>query len=335
MDERRCRCAARPTLGRAAPSLRSSLLADAAVWAAWAGDWSVLAVVFVCVADGVADGVFAWLRARASSAAGPPRTRATACWSASSSRRTSSSSAARPSCLHGLRRPAAQAGRRARWARRGLRHLAVLGGRRGLAAARGFMYWWDFVRGGEADVDPAGGVVAEPLRRLFVLQFGVLAGGLLVYWLFDSAARRPPRAAGRKTAADLLLAVLERLRAARILAAVEAGGRRAGSAHPRPGRDRAAEGPAKAQPRGGPSPGAPSLTGGLASVLGVVYHGAAVGDASHQYALRRRGGADVARKSAKRPTWAPVCGKASACGRGCSSASAAWSWCSTCSSTCG
>ena len=59
------------TVGRAAPSLVLMLLADAAViWAAWAGGWSVLAVVVACVIDGLADGLFAWLRARASFAAG-------------------------------------------------------------------------------------------------------------------------------------------------------------------------------------------------------------------------------------------------------------------------
>ena len=60
---------------------------------------------------------------------------------------------------------------------------AVVGG---LVVARAFMYWWDFVRGGEAQVIPPEAVVADPLRRLFVLQFGILAGGLLVYWPLDS-----------------------------------------------------------------------------------------------------------------------------------------------------
>ena len=58
-------------VGRALPSLALILLADAAViWAAWAGGWSVLAVVVACVIDGLGDGLFAWLRARASFAAG-------------------------------------------------------------------------------------------------------------------------------------------------------------------------------------------------------------------------------------------------------------------------
>ena len=85
------------------------------------------------------------------------------------------------------------------------------------------MYWWDFVRGGEASVIPPEAAVAEPLRRLFVLQFGVLAGALLIYWAFDSSVTGLAILLVAKTAADVVLAVLERLRAARITAAVEAG----------------------------------------------------------------------------------------------------------------
>jgi hypothetical protein len=59
------------TLARAVPSFAVLLLADlAAVWAAVTGSWTALAVVVVCVVDGLADGIFAWLRARASFAAG-------------------------------------------------------------------------------------------------------------------------------------------------------------------------------------------------------------------------------------------------------------------------
>ena len=85
------------------------------------------------------------------------------------------------------------------------------------------MYYWDFVRGGEAAVVPPAAAVSEPLRRLFVLQFGVLAGGLIVYWFFDSAIAGLAVIAVAKAAVDLVLAVLERLRAARIKAAVAAG----------------------------------------------------------------------------------------------------------------
>ena len=95
---------------------------------------------------------------------------------------------------------------------------------------RAAVYWWDFVRGGEASVIPPAAVVSEPLRRLFVLQFGVLAGALVVYWFFDSSVTGLAVLLIAKTAADLALAVLERLRAARITAAVDAGVRPASAA---------------------------------------------------------------------------------------------------------
>ena len=93
----------------------------------------------------------------------------------------------------------------------------------GLVVMRAFVYFWDFVRGGEASVIPPEAAVAEPLRRLFVLQFGVLAGALIVYWLLDSSVTGLAVLLVAKTAADVVLAVLERLRAARIEAAVAAG----------------------------------------------------------------------------------------------------------------
>ena len=49
------------------------------------------------------------------------------------------------------------------------------------------------------------------------------AGALLVYWLFDSSPAGLIILLAAKTAADLVLAVLERRRAARITAAVAAG----------------------------------------------------------------------------------------------------------------
>jgi hypothetical protein len=76
--------------------------------------------------------------------------------------------------------------------------------------------------------------VAEPLRRLFVLQFGVLAGALLVYWAFDSSLAGLAILLAAKTAADVVLEALERLRAARITAAVAAGVRTEPRQTPRP-----------------------------------------------------------------------------------------------------
>jgi hypothetical protein len=79
------------------------------------------------------------------------------------------------------------------------------------------------VRGGEARVIPPEAVVAEPLRRLFVLQFGILAGGLVVFWFLDSSLTGLAVLLVAKAVADVALAVSERLRAARIAAAVAAG----------------------------------------------------------------------------------------------------------------
>ena len=220
------RAASAATLGRAVPSFALLLIADAAVvWAAVAGEWTALVVVVACVVDGLADGVFAWLRARASFAAG----------SATDSRdavlvreflRTyliviGAQAVVAYMVFGGLllkpggEAPAAPGAPFVTW-----QFWAVIAG---LVVMRAFVYWWDFVRGGEASVIPPEAVVAEPLRRLFVLQFGVLAGALLVYWAFDSSVTGLAILLVAKTAADVVLAVSERLRAARITAAVDAG----------------------------------------------------------------------------------------------------------------
>jgi len=214
------------TLALALPGFALILLADlAGLWAAVAGSWNVLAVVTLCIIDGLADGLFAWLRARASWAAG----------TADDSRdqvlvreflRTYlvvmgamvliaymvfSGRLLKP----GGEAPADPGGPFATW-----QFWAVAAG---LVLARAAMYYWDFVRGGEAAVVPPAAVVSEPLRRLFVLQFGVLVGGLIVYWFFASAIAGLAVVLIAKTAIDLALAVLERLRVARIKAAVAAG----------------------------------------------------------------------------------------------------------------
>jgi hypothetical protein len=214
------------TLGRAAPSFALILLADAAVvWAAYAGEWSVFAVVLACVVDGLADGLFAWLRARASFAAG----------SATDTRDKVLVSEFIKTYLlvvgvqaviaymvfgglllrPGGKAPASPGAPFLTW-----QLWAVVAG---LVVMRAAVYLWDFVRGGEAGVIPPEAAVAEPLRRLFVLQFGVLAGALVVYWVFDSSLAGLAVLLLAKTGADLVLAVLERLRAARIAAAVAAG----------------------------------------------------------------------------------------------------------------
>ena len=116
----------------------------------------------------------------------------------------------------------------------------------GFVAVRWFCYWWDWVRGEEAVFMPPAGVVAAPLRRLFVLQFGVLVGGLVVYWPLQSSSAGLVVLVVLVAVAEVALAVLERLRTARVRAAYEAGQRMAPRAAAGP-QDRAG----KARPRGG------------------------------------------------------------------------------------
>jgi hypothetical protein len=225
------------TLGRAVPSFAVLVIADVAVvWAAVTGSWTPLVVVVACVIDGLADGIFAWLRARASFAAG----------SATDSRdavlvreflRTYlvviGIQAIVAYMVFGglLLKPGGEAPDEPGAAFVTWQYWAVVAG---LVVMRGLVYWWDFVRGGEASVIPPEAVVAEPLRRLFVLQFGVLAGALLVYWAFDSSVAGLAILLVAKTAADVVLEALERLRAARITAAVDAGVRPEPRQTPRP-----------------------------------------------------------------------------------------------------
>ena len=232
------------TLALALPGFALILAADvAAVWAAVAGAWTVLAVVVICVIDGLADGVFAWLRARASWAAGAAADRRDQVLVREFLRTYLVVMGAMVLIAYmvfsgrllkpGGEAPADPGGPFATW-----QFWAVAAG---LVLARAAVYYLDFVRGGEAPVVPPAAAVSEPLRRLFVLQFGVLAGGLLVYWFFDSAVAGLVVLLVAKAAIDLALAVLERLRVARIKAAVAAGV----TVEPRPAEKRA---PA---PRGG------------------------------------------------------------------------------------
>lgn len=220
------RAASGVALTRAAPGIVVLLAADAAaLWAAVAGSWTTLAVVVVCLADGLFDGAFAWLRARASFAAG----------SATDDRddvlvreflRTYlmivGAQAVVAYLVFGglLLKPGGVAPESPGAPFVTWQFWAVVSG---LAVSRAFIWWWDSVRGGEASVVPPEAAVSEPFRRLFVLQFGALAGALLVYWAFHSSVAGLAVLLVAKTAADVVLAVLERLRAARITAAVEAG----------------------------------------------------------------------------------------------------------------
>lgn len=214
------------TLARALPGFALLMLADlAAVWAAIAGSWSVLAVVVVCVVDGLSDGVFAWLRARASWAAGAadePRDKVLVREFLRTYLVVMGAMVLVAYMVFGgaLLKPGGEAPVDPGAAFTTWQFWAVVAG---LVAMRGFLYLWDFVRGGEARFVPPAAVVSEPLRRLFVLQFGVLVGALIVYWFFDSAVAGLAVILLAKAAIDLVLALLERLRVVRIKAAVEAG----------------------------------------------------------------------------------------------------------------
>ncbi len=239
------------TLKRALPGLvLIAAVSLAPLWGVLAQGWSVLAVAFVYVADGVADGLTFWLRARRAQGAAPDEGAKDRVLVSEFVRTYFVVVAAMALVLYmvfsgrllkpgggvpdGVFRPFAT------W-----QFWAVVVG---FVAVRWFVYWWDWVRGGEAAFMPPAGVVAAPLRRLFVLQFGVLVGGLIVYWPLDSSRAALVVLVMLVAAAEVALAVLERLRTARIRVAAEAGVK-AGARGGRSGGP--AAGPAKARPRGG------------------------------------------------------------------------------------
>ncbi|MCX6373324.1 MAG: DUF6498-containing protein [Actinobacteria bacterium] len=239
------------TLTRALPGILLIAAASLApLWGVVAEEWSVLAVAFVYVADGVADGLTFWLRARRAQGAASDEAAKDRVLVSEFVRTYFVVVAAMALVLYmvfsgrllrpaggvpdGVFRPFAT------W-----QFWAVVAG---LVAVRWFVYWWDWVRGGEADFMPPAGVVAAPLRRLFVLQFGVLVGGLIVYWPLDSSSAALVVLVVLVAAAEVALAVLERLRTARIRAAAEAGVKAETRGGPPGG---PAAGPAKTRPRGG------------------------------------------------------------------------------------
>lgn len=214
------------TVAQALPGFFLLLLADlAAVWAAVADSWTVLAVVTLCVIDGLADGIFAWVRARASWRAGSAEDQRdqvlvreflrTYIVVMGTMMLVAYMVFAGKLLKPGGEAPVDPGGPFGTW-----QFWAVAAG---LVAVRAFIYLWDFVRGREASVVPPAAAVSEPLRRLFVLQFGVLVGGLIVYWLLDSTVTGLAVILVAKTAIDLVLAALERLRVARIKAAAQMG----------------------------------------------------------------------------------------------------------------
>ena len=240
---------ARDTLTHAAPGLVLIVaVCLTPLWGVLRLDWGVLAVVFAYVADGAADGLLAWRRARfARGDAGQVdgdrvlvrefvRTyftvvvaMALVVYMVFSGR---------------LFKPGGVAPEHPYAAFESWQFWAVIAA---FFAMRALVYWWDFVRGDEAAFLPPAAVVGEPLRRLFVLQFGVVIIGLAIYWKLDSSSTALSVLVLITALANLVLAVLERLRAARIHAAVAAG-IRVEDTRPRPAKPAR---PAKAQPRAG------------------------------------------------------------------------------------
>jgi hypothetical protein len=245
-------------LRRALPGLvLIGLVCLAPLWGVLAASWSVFAVVFVYIVDGAFDGVFAWRRAR--SARGDTgrddrdavlvkefvRTYMVVVvvmllisYMAFTGRLLKPGGELPPHPSQGF----------ATWQ---FWTLIVA-----LFAVRAFVYWWDWVRGDEGALLPPAAVVSAPLRRLFVLQFGLLIVGLVVYWPLRSSTAGLVVLVLLTAAANVLLAVSERLRTARRRAALAAGETPGAAQAPAPAGSR---GPAaarddrapKARPRGG------------------------------------------------------------------------------------
>jgi hypothetical protein len=194
----------------------------APLWGVLSLGWSVLAVAFLFVADGAADGFFVWRRAKEARGGDRAGDRVLVSefvktyfvvvaamlmivYMAFSGRLLKPGGEA----------PADVYGAFAQW-----QFWVLLAA---FFAARAVAYWWDWVRGGEAAFVPPAAVVAVPLRRLFVLQAVVLAGGLLVYWPLRSSTTGLAVLVAVVAAAQVALAVYDRVRAERIRAAVVAG----------------------------------------------------------------------------------------------------------------
>jgi hypothetical protein len=207
-------------------------------------EWSVLAVVYAYVLDGAADGFFAWVRAR-QARGGDPRsgdrdvvlvreflkTYATVIVAMGLvTYMVFSGKLVKPGdgVPEGTSEPLLT------W-----QFWAVVAA---FVAARAFAYYWDYRRGREMDYLPPGIVVGEPLKRLFALQFGVMVGGLIVFWFLDSSRDAMVVLVLAVAATDVVLAVIERQRVARVQQALAAGEpltrERAPREQPRGGRKR-------------------------------------------------------------------------------------------------
>lgn len=212
-------------LRRALPGLiLIGLVCLAPLWGVLAASWSVFAVVFVFVVDGAFDGIFAWRRARSAHGDTGRDDRdavlvkefvrtymvvvavmALIAYMAFTGKLLKPGGELPPHPYQGF----------ATWQ---LWTIVVA-----LFAVRAFVYWWDWVGGDEGALLPPAAVVSAPLRRLFVLQFGLLIVGLIVYWPLRSSTTGLVVLVLLAAAANVVLAVTERLRTSRVRAALAAG----------------------------------------------------------------------------------------------------------------
>jgi hypothetical protein len=212
-------------LRRALPGLvLIGLVCLAPLWGVLAASWSVFAVVFVFVADGAFDGVFAWRRARGARGDTGRDDRDTVlvkefvrtymvvvavmalvAYMAFTGKLLKPGGELPPHPYQGF----------ATW-----QLWTIVAA---LFAVRAFVYWWDWVRGDEGALLPPAAVVSAPLRRLFVLQFGLLVVGLIVYWPLRSSTAGLVALVLLAATANVVLAVTERLRTSRVRAALAAG----------------------------------------------------------------------------------------------------------------
>lgn len=231
------------TLTRAAPSLVLIVaVCLAPLWGVLKLEWGVLAVVFAYVADGAADGLLAWRRARlAQGDAGQVGSDRVLVREFVRTYFTVVIAMALVTYMvfsGRLFKPGGVAPEHPYTAFASWQFWAVVAA---FFAMRALVYLWDFVRGDEAAFLPPAAVVGEPLRRLFVLQFGVVIIGFVIYWPLDSSTTGLVVLVLLTVLANLVLAVFERVRTARIRAAVAAG-ITVQDTRPKP---------AKAQPRAG------------------------------------------------------------------------------------
>jgi hypothetical protein len=247
-------------LRRALPGLvLIGLVCLAPLWGVLTASWSVFAVVFVFVADGAFDGIFAWRRAR--DARGDSGRDDRDAVLVKEFVRTYMvviavmALVAYMAFTGKLLKPGGQPPPHPYQGFAGWQLWAIV---LALFAVRAFVYWWDWVRGDEGALLPPAAVVSAPLRRLFVLQFGLLVVGLIVYWPLRSSTAGIAVLVLLAAATNVLLAVTERLRTSRLRAALAAGekprGPRGSAAKDGAGRTAASpreERAPKARPRGG------------------------------------------------------------------------------------